>query len=64
MSYTGRARQAAQEEDGPGEAARFRPPARLRKMPADVHGLPLLAVFLVRVVLLPVVGRKLSLIHI
>ena len=41
MSYTGRARQAAQEEDGPGEAARFRPPARLRKMPADVHGLPL-----------------------
>ena len=58
MSYTGRARQASQEEDGPGEAARLRPPARLREVPADVHGLHLLAVFLVRVVLLPVVGRK------
>ena len=31
MSYTGRARQAAQEEDGPGEAARLRPPARREK---------------------------------
>ena len=56
MSYTGRARQAAQEEDGPGEAARFRPPARLREVPADVHGLHLPAVLPVRVLLLPLLG--------
>ena len=56
MSYTGRARQASQEEDGPGEAARLRPPARLREVPADVHGLHLSAVLSLRVLLLPLLG--------
>ena len=56
MSYTGRAREAAQEEDGPGEAARLRPPARLREVPADVHGLHLSAVLSLRVLLLPLLG--------